>query len=246
MKYLITIIASLSCLNMVAQTEPLSSLSEGLPGSWTSPEQELRMVEMDKKEPTEDPSFVQQSQYPKTLQDIMKKRSKNEEQADPLFLIADVYGGYSNFRCERVSPKPGIGFGCDVGIQGEYRRFWDKIPNGVFGEFTVGYSCRGSGAFPLHCIGARLLPLGYRYKLNTEWALAGKAGMYLAYPFNGIRSYDSSFDYGISFGVGAEWNKFGLMASYEHGFSNMVSGASVDLYNQGAFLTISYKFLTFK
>ena len=177
-----------------------------------------------------------------------KKRHKERESSSDghLNLIVDIFGGYSNFRCERVSPKSGLGFGADIGVQGEYNGFWQKIPSGIFGEFTAGYSCRGSGAYPLHCIGARLLPFGYRYKLNTEWALAGKAGVYFAYPFNGIRSYGSSFDYGISFGLGAEWKKFGLMASYEHGFSNMVSGASVKLYNQGAFLTISYKFFTFK
>ena len=251
MKHLITIIASLSCLSMAAQTESFSSLSEDLSESWTSPEQELRMVEMDKEEPTENPLIVQKPQYPKTLQDIMKKRSKKDEgQLEPIFLIADVYGGYSNFRCERVSPKSGIGFGCDIGVQGEYKRFWDKIPDDIFGEFTIGYSCRGSGAFPLHCIGARFLPVGYRYELNTSLILAGKAGIYLAYPFSGIetsqRSYNSNFDCGFSAGLGVEWKEFGLMASYEHGFMNVIDAGSVELFNQGAFLTLSYKFLSFK
>ncbi|MBQ6191800.1 MAG: SH3 domain-containing protein [Bacteroidaceae bacterium] len=217
------------------------------------PEEEEKPEDITQSEPIEEsikptitPSAVQE---PNSTKKKQKKRSISSNDGQ-LHLIADIFGGYSNFRCDRVTPEPGIGFGCDIGIQCDYNWIWNKIPNGLFGEFTIGYSCRGSGAYPLHGIGARFLPIGYKYNLNSSWALAGKTGIYLAYPFSGIetgqRSYSGSFDCGISIALGAEWKRFGLMASYEHGFTNVITGSYVDLYNQGAFLTLSYKFLSFK
>lgn len=262
MKYILLFIFSLSCLHIAAQSYFSTSLytnnhSEGM----VLTEQYDNTNEFDRYSSdvvcyllgkdilTTNPSSIQLPPTPQTIYDLKKKKKASNDNLNHLYLIADVFGGYSNFRCDEVSPKAGIGFGGDIGIQGDYNRFWKIIPEELFAEFTIGYSCRGSGAYHLHCIGARLLPIGYRYKLNTDWALVGKAGLYFAYPFKGIKTWSSSFgskfDYGISVGLGAEWDKFGLMASYEHGFSNMVSGTDVNLFNQGAFLTISYKILTF-
>ena len=163
--------------------------------------------------------------------------------------IVDVFGGYSNFRCDNVSPKSGIGFGADAGMQCDFSRLWSKIPDGFFGEVTLGYSYRGSGAYPIHYAGARILPIGYRYCLNSEFSIIGKAGMYVAYPFSKIKtkykSYKTSLDYGLSVGVGVEWKKIGLLASYEHGFADVKDGGMVKLYNQGVFLTFSYIIKTF-
>lgn len=262
MKYLLSFVFSLSCLCVAAQSNMSFLLySDDHSLGMTSTEQNdnsnaydrhssnVVYYLLDKNEFATNPTSIQRPPTPITIYDLKKKKKAFKDNLNSLSLIADVFGGYSNFICDEVSPKAGLGFGGDIGIQCDYSRFWGKIPDGLFGEFTVGYSCRGSGAYPLHCVGARFLPLGYRYKLNTEWALAGKVGMYFAYPLNGIKtwnnSFNSRFDYGISLGLGVEWKKFGMMASYEHGFSNIVSGADVKLYNQGAFLSISYKFLTF-
>lgn len=183
----------------------------------------------------------------------LKKPTKSRDQTSSkgqLSILADVFGGYSNFRCVEVSPKPGFGFGADIGVQCDYAKLWGKIPIGLFAEVALGYSCRGSGAYPLHCIGARILPIGYRYYLNSDLALVGKMGLYLAYPFSNIATrrytYSGSFDCGLSLGLGADWKQFGFMISYEHGFMNVIDGGSVSLLNQGAYLTISYKFLNFK
>lgn len=175
------------------------------------------------------------------------KRNSSSEKGVSLW--ADVFGGYSNFRCDNVSPKLGIGFGTDIGLQFDYNRLWDKIPNGFFGETTIGYSYRGSGAYHIHYVGARVLPIGYKYSINSDLSIVGKAGMYVAFPLSKIKvrshSYDTSMDYGLSVGLGVEWKRFGLMATYEHGFADVKKGGGVKLYNQGAFLTLSYRIRTF-
>lgn len=182
-----------------------------------------------------------------TSQGTASNRNRSSEKG--LSLWVDVFGGYSNFRCDKVSPKSGIGFGADMGLQFDYSRLWSKIPNGFFGETTIGYSCRGSGAYPIHYAGARILPIGYKYSVNINLSIVGKAGMYVAYPFSKIKarnhSYDTSMDYGLSVGLGVEWKQFGLMTTYEHGFADVKDGGSVKLYNQGFFLTVSYKIRTF-
>lgn len=163
--------------------------------------------------------------------------------------ICDIFGGYSNFRCDEVSPEFGFGFGADFGLQYDYSRLWGKMPQGLFGEITIGYSCRGSGAYPIHYVGSRVLPIGYRYSINSDLSVVGKAGLYVAYPFSKIEtshdSYSTCLDFGISVGLGVEWKQFGLHATYEHGFADVKDGGRVELYNQGIFLTFSYKIHTF-
>lgn len=196
---------------------------------------------------------------PQTAPEPTPKPTPQAEQSKVLFsksndghisLFADIYGGYSNFRCAQVSPKAGVGFGVDAGIMCDYNRFFSFMPQGLYGEFSLGYSCSGSGAYPLHGIGFRFLPAGYRYSLDNSLSIVGKLGIYVHFPFSSFstpsRIFDSNVDCGLSLAAGVEWNEFGLMVSYEHGFINVVDKASVELYNQGAFLTLSYKFLTFK
>ena len=189
---------------------------------------------------------------PSVVQTPKKKKHRNSfiPKDGEISLLVDAFGGYSNFICDEVSPECGLGFGADIGVQFDYNRLWGRMPKGIFGELTAGYSCRGSGAFPLHCAGMRVLPLGYKYEIGSSLFIAAKAGMYLAYPFSGIstkqNSYDGNFDYGLSIALGIEWKRIGLMASYEHGFADVIDGARVDLFNQGAFLTLSFKFLTLK
>lgn len=178
-----------------------------------------------------------------------KNRSVQNEKDGDITLLADIFGGYSNFRCEGISPKSNFGFGADIGLRFDYSRLFGKMPTGLFGELAIGYSLRGSGACHINYIGARVLPLGYRYSINSDISILGKAGMYFAYPLSRFKtrynSYDTNFDYGISIGLGIEWKKFGFMATYEHGFPDVKDGGGVDLHNQCFFITISYKILTF-
>lgn len=214
--------------------------------------------------PTEDvePSITP---TPTKLSDFKQERSRKKEKVKEkaikanrarfnshgeLHFIADVFGGYSNFRCDEVTPEFGIGFGGDVGLQCDYSKLWGKLPQSLYGEIAIGYAYRGSGAFPIHYAEARVHPIGYKYSLNSDLKLVGKVGMYVAYPFSELEtnytSYSTSVDFGISAGIGVEWKKIGLMATYEHGFADVKDGGRIELYNQGAFLTLSYKIKTFK
>ena len=160
-------------------------------------------------------------------------------------LFADIFGGYSTFIAD-VSPKPGIGFGADAGIQTDYTRLIAKMPRNLFGEFALGYAYKGCAAYPIHCINFRILPVCYKYPLSDVKVL-GKAGIYLAQPFSdidtGYQTFYMSFDVGLSVGVGAEYRDIGAMISYEHGLTNMLD--SRGLCNRGVYLTVSYKFKKF-
>lgn len=163
-----------------------------------------------------------------------------------LHLIADLWGGYSNFSWNNGSPKMNFGFGVDVGVQCNYQLFWSKIPKGLLGEITIGYARRGSGAFPINYFSIRTLPVAYRWTIRSNLSLIGKAGLYIGIPFSKIKSYTTCVDYGLSVGAGIEYGKWGLIASYEHGFAKTIESHYVDLYNRGAFLTLSYKFFKLK
>lgn len=201
---------------------------------------------------------------PSKLSDFKKQKGKTEKKvavkkvkenktttssSGNMHLIVDAFGGYSNFMCDEVTPEFGVGFGADIGLQVDYSRLWGKLPQGLFGEVNVGYAYRGSGAFPVHYVEARVLPIGYRHKLNASFNIVGKVGGYIAYPFSDIEtqydSYSTCLDFGISAGLGVEWKQFGVMATYEHGFADVTDNGRVELFNQGAFLTISYKIRTF-
>ena len=144
----------------------------------------------------------------------------------------------------------GLGFGADVGLHCNYNMLWSRIPEGLLGELTIGYARRGSGAFPINYFGIRILPVAYRWTIQSNLSLIGKVGLYVGVPFSKIKtngsSYTTSVDYGLSVGAGVEYGKWGLLASYEHGFAKTLNHSSVNLYNRGAFLILSYKFLKLK
>ena len=163
--------------------------------------------------------------------------------------VVDAFGGYSNLRCDDVSPKAGIGFGGDIGLQCDYSRIGSKLPKGLYLEVDLGYACRGSGAYPIHYAEAKVFPIGYRHSISPSMNIVGRVGGYVAYPFSEIKtsrkSYSTNLDLGLSAGFGVEWKQFGFMATYEHGFADVKDGGQIKLYNQGAFLTVSYKLSTF-
>lgn len=184
--------------------------------------------------------------YPLTLRDLMKEDSHDGS----LYWIADVFLGYSNFSSNSVSPKPGLGFGIDTGVKCDYVTLWDRLAEGLFGELTVGYAMRGSGAYPIHYLGCRALPLGYHFPVTSSIDLAVKAGMYFGLPLSDVKtrrsSYGTNFDWGLSFGIGAEYKDYGLYLTFEGGLDDAVGSYRTHLSNEGVFLTLSYKIRTLK
>lgn len=112
--------------------------------------------------------------------------------------------------------------------------------------------------------------IGYRIPVTDAFKVNINAGPYLAYGIGGkikdeatitLRAagetvsstddekYDSfddgrlkRFDFGLGFGVGAEFGKIGVNLGYELGLTNISDAPSGDLKNRNAFLTVGYKF----
>ncbi len=214
-----------------------------------------KKIDSTKKDDDIDPAI---RPTPSKLSDFRqrKKREKKVQNIKPrvstdgqMTFSVDAFGGYSNFRCDEVSPNAGIGFGGDIGLQCDYGRIGSNLPKGLYLEVDLGYVCRGSGAYPIHYAEARVFPVGYRHPISPSMNIVGRVGGYVAYPFSEIKtsrkSYSTNLDFGFSAGFGVEWKRLGFMATYEHGFADVKEGGDVKLYNQGAFLTVSYKISTF-
>lgn len=159
-------------------------------------------------------------------------------------ILADVFGGYSNFMWDGGSPVSGIGFG--AGVTGQlYFNERNYAPEGYFAQIGINYARKGSGAYPINYVNAKVLPLGYSFcDLIDDCALFVKAGGYVALPFSKIEtqksSYSTNLDYGAIASIGISYDKFSVAVSYEHGFAN-VSNANVSLKNQSIFLILSYR-----
>lgn len=150
---------------------------------------------------------------------------------------AEVLAGYSNFHWNDGSPKSGLGFGGGA--------YLDLIaPKFYYASAYLGYNRKGSGAYPMDYITAKLYPLGFRYPISKSISLHAKVGGYVGYSFSDIEYHDSKLDYGLIGAIGAEYGRFGISVSYEHGIPN-VSESDVRLHNRNIFLTISYQLLTF-
>lgn len=159
-------------------------------------------------------------------------------------LMAEAIGGYSNFMWSDGSPVAGLGFG--AGVTGQlHLNEVDYAPDGYFAELGINYIRKGSGAYPIDYVNAKVLPLGYTFNhLFGDFSLFVKAGGYVAYPFSKIKtksqSFDTNLDYGAIGSIGVSYERFAVSASYEHGFGD-VSNAHTSLKNQNIFLTISYR-----
>lgn len=153
----------------------------------------------------------------------------------------EVLAGYSNFYWDEGSPKSGLGFGGGVFLDA-------NSPSFYFGSISVGYNRKGSGAYPLSYLSAKIYPLGFKYAIIPEIQLYAKLGMYFSLGFSHITDKygeeSADFDYGIVGSIGARYKQFGFGISYEHGCTPVID-SDVDLYNRNIFLTFSYYFLTF-
>lgn len=178
--------------------------------------------------------------------EILSPKIKNKKSSE-FCLIASVEGGYTNFACEDITPKYGWGYGANVAIQLKSIGKSSLLTEGIFFEYSIGYTKKGSGAFPLNYAISSLYPVGYKLNLSS-CTLYGKAGAYIAYCFSEIKTkyetFYSELDWGISAGIGVEYKQYALGVNYEYGFPDVCS-SELDLYNRNIFLSFSYKFLSF-
>lgn len=162
--------------------------------------------------------------------------------------VPNVYCGYTNFASSEVDPKGTVGCGIDFAFQFIAEDEIVFIPKDYFMEASLGYSLRGSVAFPMHYINLKLQPFGYRYNLS-KYTLFGKLGIYTGYTFSTIEtnhnSFDSNVDVGLTICIGAEYKNIGMGISYERGFTN-VCNSNLPLKNQGVFINLSYRLFSFR
>lgn len=179
---------------------------------------------------------------------ILKNEESNLLNHIGIEFVPNVYFGFSNFSVSDISAKGSIGCGIDLSFQFIAKERINFIPKNYFSEISMGYSMKGSAAFPMHYISVKLLPFGYRYNL-PKFSLYGKLGIYTGFSFSSIEtnrnSFDSNVDVGLTFNIGAEYNKIGLGILYERGFTN-VCNSNLSLKNSCVFFNLSYRLFSLK
>lgn len=175
-----------------------------------------------------------------------KTNNKTQKPSEPHkfahALFVEGSGSYTNFlgAPAPVSPVFGFGFGADVAYEFAKKNLVTNKLEGYFAEASVGYARKGSGAYPLDYIIARVYPGGYRYSVSNKIQLMGKIGGYFGYSFSSIEGYDDcNIDIGVVVAIGVSYDKYSLWGSYEHGFKKFTN---LKMNNMAAYLTFSYRF----
>ena len=160
-----------------------------------------------------------------------------------LSIFVDGFGGMTSFVWSNNTPVAVLSYGGDLGFKWKYRAFSHNIPNGLFGDISVGYSHRGCNAYPIDYATAHLFPIGYSKTVSKNASVYVKAGGYFLYPLssNIANLYKTNPDYGVAGAIGVTYKRIGLGLSYERGFAD-ISDAPATLCNQGVFVTLSYQF----
>lgn len=151
--------------------------------------------------------------------------------------------GYCNFINSQIAPIARVGFDVDFAFRFIAKDKIVFIPRNYFIETSLGYTMRGSGAYPLHYISFKINPFGYQYNINNV-TLSGKTGLYINTPLSCISTsqytFSSYVDVGLLIGVQAEYKNYGIGISYQYGFTNVCSSA-LALHNNCVFLNLSYR-----
>lgn len=155
--------------------------------------------------------------------------------------VPSVAGGFSNFVSDKVTPKGRFGLGVDLTFQFIAENSILFIPKDYFMDFSLGYSLKGSAAFPMHYITFKLSPIGYK-KDFSEFSLFGKVGCLTGYTTSTIETdqytFNSNLDFGVLAEMGVEYNGIGIALAYERGLAN-VCDSNLKLRNSGLFLKLS-------
>lgn len=162
--------------------------------------------------------------------------------------VPSIYGVFSNFASSGTSPKGTMGFGVDMAFQFVAGDKIGFIPKNYYIEGSLGYSMRGSAAFPMHYLNLKISPIGYRYGI-FDFVLFANLGAYIGYSPSGIQTYryqfNTNIDTGISCKVGIEYGSLGLSVLYERGFPN-VCDSNLPLKNQIIGVSLSYRLFNIK
>ena len=185
----------------------------------------------------------------KTVDKSSEQRSKNVSFKNVgMELVPNISVGYANFTCSSVYPVPTMGLGIDCNLQFIAEENISFIPKDYFAEVSLGYSMRGSGAFPMHYFNIKLMPFGYRLVLD-DYAFFGKLGVYTGLSASEIDTHYNHFytnpDMGISLGLGFEMYNIGVGLLFEQGFID-VCDANLSLKNQCLFVNLSYRIFDVK
>lgn len=158
--------------------------------------------------------------------------------------VPSVFGGFSNFVSPDASPIGRFGFGSDLSLQFIALDRISFVPKDYFMDFSVGYSLKGSGAFPMHYLTVKLSPVGYRYNIS-DYLLYGKFGVLFGHTFSTVRipdkvEFNSRPDFGLLGEIGVEYKRIGVGLSYERGLTK-VCDSDLKLNNSFFFLKLSYR-----
>ncbi len=158
--------------------------------------------------------------------------------------VPSFFGGFSNFVSPEASPIGRFGFGFDLSLQFIALERISFVPKDYFMDFSIGYSLKGSGAFPMHYLTAKLSPVGYRYNVS-DYLLYGRFGVLFGYTFSTVRiqdkvEFNSRPDFGLLGEIGVEFKRIGVGLSYERGLTK-VCDSELKLNNSFLFLKLSYR-----
>ncbi len=157
--------------------------------------------------------------------------------------IADAYVGYSDFVSSQTEAIGRLGVGVDACCKGTFKEKIWIIPKGWCAEAGLGYSMKGSAAYPMHYINLKLAPFGYEYELSPV-LLNANLGFFMGVPLSRVVTdkyqFRSNLDVGLYVKAMCWWRDFGLGVSYEFSFTNVCS-ADLPLKNSAVFLNLSYR-----
>ncbi len=157
--------------------------------------------------------------------------------------ITDGYLGYSDFVSSKTETIGRFGFGAGVSLQGVLQKKIWLIPVGWNTEVGLGYSMKGSAAYPMHYINLKLAPFGYEYEFSSV-LLNANVGFFMGIPLSRIETnkyrFKSNWDVGFYVKAMCWWKEFGLGLSYELSFTNVCS-ANLPLKNSAVFLNVAYR-----
>lgn len=202
--------------------------------------EDVAEYEVHEKESISEISQMDEASQPE-IQNVTVDNDNSLLKSLSIDFVPSVAGGFSNFVSDKVTPKGGFGLGVDLTFQFIAENSILFIPKDYFMDFSLGYSLKGSAAFPMHYITMKLSPIGYR-KDFSEFSLFGKVGYLTGYTTSTIETgqytFNSNLDFGVLAEMGVEYNGIGIALAYERGLAN-VCDSNLKLRNSGLFLKLS-------